>query len=41
LRRAYTDSGLTMTAMAAELGLTVARVSQLIARAEREAGKGH
>lgn len=35
LHRAYTESGLTMTAMAAELGLTVARVSQLIARAER------
>ena len=35
LRRAYTESGLTMTAMAAELGLTVARVSQLIARAEQ------
>jgi putative transposase len=37
LRRAHRDSGLTMTAMAAELGLTVARVSQLIARAERVA----
>ncbi len=35
LYRAYTQSGLTMTAMAAEIGLTVARVSQLIARAER------
>ncbi len=35
LYRAYTESGLTMTAMAAEMGLTVARVSQLIARAER------
>jgi REP element-mobilizing transposase RayT len=35
LRCAYTESGLAMTAMAAELGLTVARVSQLIARAER------
>ena len=35
LRRAYTESGLTMTSLAAELGLTVARVSQLIARAER------
>ncbi|RTL19280.1 MAG: transposase [Burkholderiales bacterium] len=37
LYRAYTESGLTMTAMAAELGLTVARVSQLIAKAERQA----
>ena len=35
LRRAYRESGLTMTTMAAELGLTVARVSQLIARAEQ------
>lgn len=35
LRRAYTESGLTMTALANEIGLTVARVSQLIARAER------
>ncbi len=35
LHRGYTESGLTMTAMAAELGLTVARVSQLIARVER------
>ncbi|MEO6276504.1 transposase [Roseateles sp.] len=32
---AHTQSGLSMTAMARELGLTVARVSQLIARAER------
>lgn len=36
LHRAYTESGLTMTAMAAELGLTVARVSQLIAKAEKQ-----
>lgn len=36
LRRAYCESGLTMTALAAEIGLTVARVSQLIARAERQ-----
>jgi REP element-mobilizing transposase RayT len=36
LRRAYTESGLTMTALAAEMGLTVARVSQLIARAEHQ-----
>ncbi|MFG6457435.1 hypothetical protein [Roseateles sp. BYS96W] len=35
MHRGYTESGLTMTAMAAELGLTVARVSQLIARVER------
>jgi putative transposase len=35
LRLAYTESGLTMTALAAEIGLTAARVSQLIARAER------
>lgn len=34
LRSAYVHSGLSMTAMAAELELTVARVSQLIARAE-------
>ena len=37
LRNAYVHSGLSMTAMAAELGLTVARVSQLIARAEDHA----
>lgn len=37
LHRAHTVSGLTMTALAAELGVTVARVSQLIARAERQA----
>jgi len=35
LRRAHTEGGLTMSAMAAELGLTVARVSQLVSRAER------
>mgnify|MGYP003536059630 FL=1 len=34
LRNAYVHSGLSMTSMAAELDLTVARVSQLIARAE-------
>ncbi|MBB4846268.1 REP element-mobilizing transposase RayT [Paucibacter oligotrophus] len=34
LRCAYVHSGITMTALAAEIGLTVARVSQLIARAE-------
>ena len=35
LYRAYTESGLTMTALAAEIGVTVARVGQLIARVER------
>jgi putative transposase len=35
LRKAHMMSGFTMTAMAAELGLTPARVGQLIARAER------
>jgi len=39
LRRAYSESGLTMTALATEIGLTVARVSQLIARAERQRQK--
>jgi putative transposase len=34
LRSAHVHSGLSMTAMAAEIGLTVARVSQLIALAE-------
>jgi REP element-mobilizing transposase RayT len=37
LRQAHRASGLTMTALAAELGLTPARVGQLIARAERKA----
>lgn len=37
LRRAHSESGLTMAAMAAELGITPARVGQLIARAERMA----
>jgi putative transposase len=36
LRCAHVISGISMTALAAELGLTVARVSQLVARAERE-----
>lgn len=35
LRRAHTESGLSMTALAAELGVSVARVSQLISKAER------
>ena len=34
LHCAHVESGITMTALAAELGLTVARVSQLIAREE-------
>lgn len=34
LHSAYVESGITMTALAAEIGLTVARVSQLIAREE-------
>ena len=37
LRNAYVHNGLSMTAIAAELELTVARVSQLIARAEDHA----
>ena len=40
LRQAHRASGLTMTALAAELGLTPARVGQLIARAERRAEGG-
>ncbi|MBK8018160.1 MAG: transposase [Betaproteobacteria bacterium] len=35
LRRAYRDGGMTMTAIAHELGLSVSRVSRLIAAAER------
>ena len=35
LRRAHAESGLSMTDMAKALGLSVARVSQLIAKAER------
>jgi hypothetical protein len=34
LRCAHVDSGISMTALAAELGLSVARVGQLVARAE-------
>ena len=34
LRRAHVESGISMTALAGELGLSVARVSHLIARAE-------
>jgi putative transposase len=34
LRSAYVQSGITMSAMAVELGMSVARISQLIARAK-------
>lgn len=37
LRRAYVHGGISMTALAGEMGLTLARVSQLIARAEKAA----
>jgi REP element-mobilizing transposase RayT len=39
LYRAYRDGGLTMTAMARELGLSVARVSQLVQKGQ-EFGRG-
>jgi putative transposase len=39
LYRAYTESGLSMSTMAAELGLSVSRVSRLIAKAEQAKGK--
>jgi REP element-mobilizing transposase RayT/DNA-directed RNA polymerase specialized sigma24 family protein len=39
LLRAHTQSGLTMSAIAKELGLSVSRVSRLIARAEGAKGK--
>ncbi len=39
LYRAYTESGLSMTALAAELGLSVSRVSRLIARVEQAKSK--
>ena len=39
LHRAYTEGGLTMSAMARELGLSVSRVSRLIARVERAKGQ--
>jgi hypothetical protein len=35
LRRGHRDSGLTVAAMARELCIAPARVSQLVARAER------
>ena len=38
LRRAYCEGGITMTAMAKEMGLSVSRVSRLIAAAEVEVG---
>jgi len=39
LYRAHTESALSMTAIARELGLSVSRVSRLIAQAERERAK--
>jgi DNA-directed RNA polymerase specialized sigma24 family protein len=39
LYKAYTESGLSMSAIAAELGLSVSRISRLIARAEQAKGK--
>jgi REP element-mobilizing transposase RayT len=39
LYRAHTESGLSMTAIARELGLSVSRVSRLIARTEEAKGK--
>jgi len=39
LYRAYTESGLSMSALAAELGLSVSRVSRLIARVEQARNK--
>jgi putative transposase len=38
LRRAHVDGGATMTALARELGLSVSRVSRLIAKAEGNGG---
>ena len=40
LRCAHVESGISMTAIAGELGLTVARVSQLVARAEGARRRG-
>lgn len=40
LYRAYRESALTMTAMARELGISVSRVSRLIAQADRGQAKG-
>lgn len=39
LYRAHTESGVSMTALARELGLSVSRVSRLIARAEQAKSK--
>ncbi|MBL8493119.1 MAG: hypothetical protein JNM37_02600 [Rhodocyclaceae bacterium] len=39
LYRAHTESGLSMTALAGELGLSVSRVSRLIARVEQGLGE--
>lgn len=39
LRRAHVESGLSMAAIATELGLSLGRVSQLVARAERAVGE--
>jgi DNA-directed RNA polymerase specialized sigma subunit len=36
---AHTQSGMSLTAMAAELGLSVSRVSQLVKRAESKTGE--
>ena len=38
LRMAYRECGITMTALAKELGLSVSRISRLIAAAERVEG---
>ena len=40
LRRAHVEGGMTMTALARELGLSVSRVSRLIARAEKDQTRG-
>jgi len=39
LFRAHTESALTMSAIAKELGLSVSRISRFIARAEGKKGK--
>jgi REP element-mobilizing transposase RayT len=41
LWHAYRDGGMTMTAMAAELGLSVSRVSRLIASVDRTGARGN
>jgi putative transposase len=40
LARAYTEGGMTMTAIAQELGLSVSRISRLIAKGEAIAAGG-